>query len=79
MEEVVPEYHPWRRWFLAISLQEYLPAYCLVLDSTPGGGGTWPYLCRSISLPTAWNLAVPLEEVVSHVQEYLPADSLVPG
>ncbi len=36
-------------------------------------------MCRSISLPTAWYLAIPLGEVVSHVQEYLSAQSLVPG
>jgi hypothetical protein len=36
-------------------------------------------MCRSISLPTAWYLAIPLEEVISHVKEYLPAHSLVPG
>jgi hypothetical protein len=36
-------------------------------------------MCRSISLPTAWYLAIPLEEMVSHVKEYLPAHSLVPG
>ncbi len=36
-------------------------------------------MCRSISLPTAWYLAIPLEEVISHVQEYLSAHSLVPG
>jgi hypothetical protein len=36
-------------------------------------------MCRSISLPTAWYLAIPLEEVISQVQEYLSAHSLVPG
>ncbi len=36
-------------------------------------------MCRSISLPTAWYLAISLEGVVNHVQEYLPAHCLVPG
>jgi hypothetical protein len=36
-------------------------------------------MCRSISLPTAWYLATSLEEMVSYVEEYLPAPSLVPG
>jgi hypothetical protein len=34
---------------------------------------------RSISLPTAWYLAITLEEVVSHMKECLPVHSLVPG
>jgi hypothetical protein len=34
---------------------------------------------RSISLPPARYLAIALEEMVSHVEEYLPAHSLVPG
>ena len=33
---------------------------------------------RSITLPTAWYLAISLKEVVSHMKEYLPANSLIP-